>query len=125
MKLKKLTAEEEDVIARKATENPFSGKYDDFWQNGTYLCKRCESPLYQSDSKFDARCGWPSFDIAIKNAVKRTPDPDGARTEVTCVNCQAHLGHVFTGEGYTAKNVRHCVNSISLKFIPKDETIKK
>ena len=119
MKLNKLTKEEENVIVHKGTEMPFTGEYDNLFEEGTYVCRRCGAPLYRSESKFDARCGWPSFDQEIKGAVKRLPDPDGVRTEVECVNCGAHLGHVFLGEGFTKTNTRHCVNSISLKFIPK------
>jgi len=122
-KFKKLTREEESVIVHKDTEMPFAGKYYAFWERGTYVCKRCGTPLYRSESKFEADCGWPSFDDEIRGAVKRTTDADGVRTEITCANCGAHLGHVFLGEGFTKKNVRHCVNSISMDFIPdKKET---
>jgi len=117
-KLNELTKEEKEVIVHKGTEPPFSGKYDDFWQNGTYICKRCNAALYRSEDKFNARCGWPSFDDEIAGAVKRIPDPDGIRTEITCASCGAHLGHVFLGERFTKKDVRHCVNSISLVFVP-------
>jgi methionine-R-sulfoxide reductase len=117
-KYKNLTREEESVIVHKGTETPFTGKYYAFWEKGTYVCKRCGAALYRSESKFEADCGWPSFDDEIPGAVKRTVDADGVRTEITCANCGAHLGHVFTGEGFTKKNVRHCVNSISMDFIP-------
>ncbi len=118
MELKKLTPEEEAVIVRKATERPFTGKYDNFYEKGTYVCKRCGAPLYRSESKFDAGCGWPAFDGEIKGAVKRIPDADGMRVEIICAHCGAHLGHVFEGEGFTKTNTRHCVNSISMEFIP-------
>jgi len=114
---RRLTPEEERVIVYKATEPPFTGKYLDHWETGAYVCKRCESPLYRSKHKFEAHCGWPSFDDEIPGAVKRAPDPDGLRTEIVCARCGAHLGHIFTGEGLTPKNVRHCVNSCSLNFI--------
>ena len=113
-----LTAEEKRVIINKGTERPFTGKYENFKEKGTYTCKWCDSPLYLSDSKFDSNCGWPSFDDEIPSAVKRIPDPDGSRTEIECANCGAHLGHVFKGEGFTTKDTRHCVNSISLNFKP-------
>ncbi|MFB0502380.1 MAG: bifunctional methionine sulfoxide reductase B/A protein [Candidatus Bathyarchaeia archaeon] len=118
MKYNRLTKEEERVIIYKGTEPPFSGKYNDHWEKGTYMCKWCNAPLYLSEDKFDAGCGWPSFDNEIPNAVKRIPDPDGVRTEIVCANCGAHLGHVFIGESFTEKDVRHCVNSISLNFVP-------
>ncbi|MEO0136068.1 MAG: methionine-R-sulfoxide reductase [candidate division WOR-3 bacterium] len=117
-KFRKLTRAEEWVIIHKGTEPPFSGEYNDFFQKGTYHCKRCNAPLYRSEAKFKSGCGWPSFDEEIKGAVKRVPDPDGIRIEIQCANCGAHLGHVFEGEGFTEKNVRHCVNSISLIFVP-------
>lgn len=113
-----LTEEEKQVIVHKKTEMPYTGKYVNYKQKGIYTCKRCNAPLYTSDSKFDSHCGWPSFDQEIKGAVKRIPDADGMRTEIVCAKCGAHLGHVFLGEGFTAKNTRHCVNSISMNFIP-------
>jgi methionine-R-sulfoxide reductase len=125
MEFKKLTPAEKRVIVYKGTEAPFTGKYDDFWGKGTYVCKRCGAPLYRSSDKFDAHCGWPSFDDEIKGAVRRTPDPDGRRVEITCARCGAHLGHVFVGEGFTPKNTRFCVNSISLEFIPDTTAVKK
>lgn len=118
VKLNKLTPEEEWVMLYKGTEPPFTGEYDNFFQEGTYVCRRCGTALYTSSSKFHSGCGWPSFDQEIAGAVKRLPDPDGRRTEIECATCGAHLGHVFTGERFTPKNTRHCVNSISLKFIP-------
>jgi peptide methionine sulfoxide reductase msrA/msrB len=117
-KFKKLTKEEEKIIIQKGTEMPFTGKYYAFWEKGTYVCKRCGAALYRSESKFEADCGWPSFDDEIPGAVKKSLDADGVRTEITCANCGAHLGHVFLGEGFTKNNVRHCVNSISMEFIP-------
>jgi len=121
MEYNKLTPEEAAVIIDKGTERPFSGEFEEFWEKGTYVCKRCDAPLYKSDSKFNAQCGWPSFDEEIPGAVKRIPDADGIRTEIVCANCGAHLGHVFLGEGFTDKDTRHCVNSISLKFIPDEQ----
>ncbi|MDP3642403.1 MAG: methionine-R-sulfoxide reductase [Bacteroidota bacterium] len=117
MKFNELNAFEKSVIEGKGTERPFTGIYYKFEEKGTYLCRKCNAPLYRSTDKFDAHCGWPSFDDEIKGAVKRTTDSDGRRTEITCAKCGAHLGHVFMGEGFTSKNTRHCVNSVSLNFV--------
>lgn len=121
MKFNALNDFEKSVIEGKGTERPFTGIYYKHEEKGTYQCKKCNAPLYRSADKFDAHCGWPSFDDEIKGAVKRTTDADGRRTEITCAKCDAHLGHVFTGEGFTSKNTRHCVNSVSLNFLPEQK----
>lgn len=116
-KYNQLTAKEQRIIEHKGTEMPFTGEYNDHYESGTYICKRCNIPLYRSQSKFSSHCGWPSFDDEITGAVRREIDADGRRVEILCANCGGHLGHVFEGEQFTAKNTRHCVNSLSLSFI--------
>lgn len=122
VEFRKLNAVEKQVIENKGTEAPFSGKYWEHFEEGSYKCKRCGVPLFRSNDKFKSGCGWPSFDDEIEGAILQISDSDGIRTEIVCAHCNAHLGHVFVGEGFTEKNTRHCVNSISLKFEPSTET---
>lgn len=119
--MKCLNEEEKRILLHKGTEAPFSGKYNDFYTKGIYHCKQCGAKLYDSKDKFKSACGWPSFDDEIAGAVKKIPDSDGIRTEIVCANCNGHLGHIFKGEGFTAKNVRHCVNSLSLDFVSSEK----
>ncbi len=118
-----LTPEEERVLIHKGTERAFTGEYTDNEAAGTYICRRCNAALFESEHKFESHCGWPSFDDELDGAVTRLPDADGRRTEIVCASCGGHLGHVFLGEGYTAEDTRHCVNSISMRFVPEGEEI--
>lgn len=117
--MNKLTEEEKRVIIGKGTEAPFTGKYLNNKSEGIYICRQCDAPLYYSRDKFESNCGWPSFDDEVEGAVMKIADSDGNRTEIICAKCQGHLGHIFIGEGFTNKNIRHCVNSVSMKFIAK------
>ena len=125
MNYNQLNSEEERVIVDKTTEPPFTGEYDNFYKDGTYICRRCNTPRFSSKSKFNSECGWPSFDEYFPNAIRQVPDPDGIRIEIECENCNAHLGHEFLGERLTDKNKRECVNSLSIRFIPKDKELPK
>ena len=115
-----LSSEERYIIESKGTEPAFSGEYNNFFETGIYVCRRCNARLYRSEDKFDAHCGWPAFDKEMAHSVKHLPDPDGVRTEIQCANCGGHLGHVFTGEELTPNDVRHCVNSLSMKFVKEN-----
>lgn len=119
-----LTPEQERVIVYKATEAPFTGEYDNFYE-GTFVCRRCNAPLFSSKNKFNAGCGWPSFDGSFPKALKRVPDPDGIRIEIQCANCSGHLGHEFLGEHLTDRNTRECVNSLSIRFIPSGKELSR
>lgn len=121
MSYNQLTAEEKQIIEHKGTEPPGTGEYDQFFENGTFICRRCNSPLFSSKDKFEAHCGWPSFDQEINDSLKKLPDTDGERTEIECGHCGAHLGHVFYNEHFTDKNTRHCVNSLAIRFVKEGD----
>ena len=123
MKFNQLTPQEKEVIEDKGTERPFSGEYDNFYKPGIYICRKCDNPLYTSQAKFDAGCGWPAFDDHLPGSVKQIADPFDMWAEIVCANCGGHLGHIFIGENLTDKNVRHCVNSISIRFVPEKEDV--
>lgn len=120
-----LTSEERNVIDEKGTEAPFTGEYDNFYMHGTFICRKCNAPLFSSKAKFDAGCGWPAFDENFQDAVRRVADNESRRTEIQCSKCGGHLGHVFEGEKLTAKDTRHCVNSLSIRFIPEGTPLPK
>jgi methionine-R-sulfoxide reductase len=119
MKLNDLTREEKEVIINKNTEIPFTGEYDEFFEDGIFVCRQCGNKLYDSKTKFDAGCGWPAFDEMYPNSVEEVLDEDGSRIEIICSKCRGHLGHIFKGERFTPKDTRHCVNSLSIKFVPR------
>ncbi len=123
MPYNKLSADEKRIIEDKGTEAPFTGEYDNFYKEGTFICRKCNNQLFSSKTKFDAGCGWPAFDENLPNSITRKTDADGSRTEIECSNCGAHLGHVFEGERLTEKNTRHCVNSLSIKFIDSNQAL--
>lgn len=125
MNYNKLDPMEEKIIINKSTELAFTGEYNHFYEEGTYICKRCNAQLFSSNDKFNSGSGWPSFDGYFPNAIRHVPDPDGIRTEIECSNCGAHLGHEFLGERFTEKNKRECVNSISIRFIPINKELPK
>lgn len=114
---------EAHVILRKGTERPYTGQYTDLSEQGTFICRQCNLPIFRSSDKFHSNCGWPSFDDDIHGAVRRAPDADGRRVAILCANCGGHLGHVFEGEGFTPKDTRHCVNSVSMLFVPEGEPL--